>query len=283
MRSKKSLLLAGLAAFVAVTFLALGCSDDDTTTPSTPTTPADNNGIETVLPLVQTQVHQYLDSIVVEMEAGLKVATFTEAGSNNDIGDLFMGGGYPDSTRTANSWIVSYLTDLGSGVGTKTIVDSIAYIVGGNLSVTAHNAEAMFARHKFNYQTSDTVNSYTDLTNHGDLHITGINTTTATVNGTFNVVVDSKHISTDSLVWNNWTIDVTTNNLTFVRTSDSWTNGCPNSGTATVNVVWERTLPNSVPTYTQWQFDITFTDGVMEADVTTGSLSATYGRTLCTP
>ena len=278
MRSKRSLLLAGMAAFVAVTIMALGCSDDDQPAPAAPV----DNGIESLLSAVQTQVHQYLDSAVVTMYAGLKVATFVDTGSAEDVGNLFMGSGFPDSTRSG-SWIVSYLTDLSSGAGTKSIVDSITYVVDGHFGVNARNAEAMYARHKFNFVSDDTTVTFTNLTNHGDLHITGIVGTTATINGAFDVTVRDKVVNDQSTLWNNWTIQVNATDLTFNRTSTAWTSGCPNSGTATVNVVWQQAQDDHIPTYTQWQMNITITDGQMAVDVTTGNLSSSYEHSLCTP
>lgn len=278
MRSTKSLLLAGMAAFVAVTIMALGCSDDNQPTPPAPV----DNGIESLLSAVQTQVHQYLDSAVVTMDAGLRVATYVDAGSADDVGDLFMGSGFPDSTQSS-SWIVSYLTDLSSGVGTKSVVDSITYVIDGHFGVNAKNAQDMYARHKYNFVSDDTTATFTDVINHGDLHITGIQGTTATINGTFDITVRDKDVTGNTTLWNNWTIQVNTTDLMFDRTSTAWTSGCPNSGTATVNVVWQQAQNDDVPTYTQWQMDITFTDGEMAVDVTTGNLSSSYEHSLCTP
>jgi hypothetical protein len=279
MRFKKSLLLAGTVAFIAVIFLALGCSDDDTQ--PTPPVP-ENNGIESLLSDVQTQVHLCLDSTVNAMYAGLKVAAFIETGSNTDIGDIFMGSGIPDSILNIQPWVVAYLTDLQSGTGLKTIIDSLTYIVNGHLSVNAHDAQGMYARHKYNYVSEDTTVTFSDLSNNDDLQILGINTTTATLNGTFSSVRRDKVVTEDSTVWNNWTVDVTMTDLTFAKDGSVWTSGCPNSGSCTVTALWQYTTEDEIPVTTEWQFDITFTDGVMDVDVSIGNLSASYEYTLCT-
>ena len=153
MRSSKSLVLVGTVAMVAVIAMALGCSDDET--PVTPPTPPVDNGIESMLTLVQDQVHEYLDSTTVIMEAGLRVATITEA-NTEVVGDVFMGTGHPDSTHDNSVWIVSWLTDLQSGVGTKNIIDSLSYLVNNQLSVEARNATAMFVKHHYSYESADT-------------------------------------------------------------------------------------------------------------------------------
>jgi len=282
MRSNRSLLLAGLAAIVAVTFLALGCSDDDTTTPVTPA--PEVSTFETMLGVVQEQVSLYLDSAVATMESGLAVAKFVnpDVVRPGDIGDLFMGSGFPDSTVGGSDWIVSYLTDISSGLGTKTVVDSITYVVDGRYNNSARDAESMFARHKFQFINQDTTITSVDIIHHGDLDITGISGVTATINGSFSATVRDKFVSTDSTAWNYWTIETTVNDLTFTSAGGGWTSGCPNSGTCTINVIWQRAVDDELPTYTQWQLDVTITDGVIAVDVATGNLTASYEDTVCT-
>jgi len=282
MRSSKSLLLAGMTAIIAVTIIALGCSDD---TKPTPSTPPEDHGIESMLSVVQGQVHECLDSAVNTMESGLSVAAFTDAGSADitDIGDMFMGSGIPDSTVGQSPWIVSWLTDLGSGASILRIVDSLSYVVNGALSVDAHDADAMFIKHNFSFVNQDTTVSFTDVSNYGFLHFTGIDGTTATANGEFTVNLKDKYVSDDSTTWNNWTVQTTVTNLTFVRTGTSWTSGCPNSGTCQVDVQYTYSRNEDIPVTTFWQFDITFTDGAMAVDVSTGPLSSSYEYTLCTP
>ena len=284
MRSNKSLLLAGLAAIVVLAFLALGCSDDDNTTTTPPVTPDPDGTFETMLSEVQTQVSLYLDSALTTMESGLRVAKFVnpDVVRPGDIGDLFMGSGFPDSTDGTSDWIVSYLTEISAGVGTRMVVDSITYVVNGHYSNSARDAESMFARHKYSYLNQDTTVTSIDVIHHGDLDITGINTYTATINGSFTATVRNKFVSTDSTAWNYWTIETTVNDLDFTTTDGAWTNGCPNSGTCTVNVIWQHAVDEELPTYTQWQLEFTFTDGEVAVDVATGNLSASYQDTVCT-
>lgn len=279
MRSSKSLLLAGLAAIIAVTIIALGCSDD---TKPTPPTPPEDHGIQSMLALVQGQVHEYLDSAVNTMESGLRVATFVDVGSA-DIGDVFMGSGLPDSTIDEHFWIISWLTDLVIGTGTLRIVDSLTYVVNGEMSINARGADAMYVKHNFSYENQDTTVTFTDVSNHGFVHFTGIDSATAVANGEFTINLKDKFVSADSTTWNNWTIQATVSDLTFVRTGTSWTSGCPNSGTCQVNVQYTYSRDEDIPTTTLWQFDITFTDGAMAVDVSTGPLSSSYEYTLCTP
>ncbi|MEW5795613.1 MAG: hypothetical protein AB1772_04550 [Candidatus Zixiibacteriota bacterium] len=278
MRFIKSLLPAGTTVSLTV-FLALGCSDDKKLTPPTP---PEDHGIESMLGLIQSQVHEYLDSAAAAMEAGLEVATFIDV-DYTDIGDAFMGPGLPDSTVDQRRWIVSYLTDLSSGTGTLSIIDSLAYVVNGNLSINARGAQAMYVKHNYGFVSDDTTVTFTDRTNRGDLHITGIDGTTATINGEFQVTIRDKFVASDSTVWNNWIINSTVSELAFTRTGLTWTTGCPNSGTCTVNVEYQYGRNEDIPTTTEWQFDITFTDGTIAADVAVGQLRTSYDYTLCTP
>jgi hypothetical protein len=280
MRSSKTLLLAGMATIVAVLTMALGCSDDSTPTYTPP--PVENNGIESLLGVVQDQVHAYLDSAITATESALRVATYVDVGTD-DIGSGFMGPVIPDSTRGDKYWIVSFATDLQAGAGTMSIVDSLTYVVDGKLSVNAKGADAMYVKHNYGFQSLDTNVTYTDIVHHGFLHITGIDGTTATINGDFVTTIDSKVVTVVSTVWDNWTLEVTVTNLAVDRDGDSWTTGCPGSGNCTVGAAYEHAEDQDIPTTTNWNLDITFTDGNMAVDVTTGNLNTSYEHTLCTP
>jgi len=280
MRSSKTLLLAGMATVVAVLAIALGCSDDSTPTYNPP--PEENNGIESLLGVVQDQVHAYLDSAITATESALRVATFIDIGTD-DIGNNFMGPVIPDSTRDDAYWIISYATDLQAGAGTMIIVDSLTYVVNGDLSVNARGADAMYIKHNYGFQSLDTNVTYTDIAHRGYLHITGIDGTTATINGDFVTSINSKVVTNDSTVWNNWALEVAVTNLTVDREGDSWTTGCPGSGSCTVDAEYEYARDQDIPVTTNWYLDITFTDGNMAVDVTTGNLNTSYEHTLCTP
>lgn len=278
MRSSKSLVLAGIVSTMAVMAMVFGCSDDET--PVAP--PPDDNGIESLLGVVQEQVHQYLDSATEIMESALEVATFVDAGTD-DIGDAFMGGVLPDSTRDNNVWIVSWLTDLSSGTGTMFVVDSLTYVKDGGLQVTARNAEEMYVKHHYTYQSDDTTLSFTDLSHSGMLHIEGIQQGQATIAGGLNAYVENKQVTAQNTVWNNWTIEVQATNLVFDKDGEAWSSGCPNSGNCSVNVTYVQARNEDLPTMTNWQFDITFTDGLMDVDVSVGQLRTSYEHQLCTP
>ena len=280
MRSRNSLILVGVVTALAVSVLVLGCSDDDTPTTTTPV--EEDHGIESMLDIVSAQVNQYLDSAVTAMESGLRVATFADIGGD-DIGDAFMGAIHPDSTNGDNDWIIAWVTDLQAGLGTMTIVDSLTYVVGGELGVSANGADAMYVKHNYSYQAADTTVSFNNVAHRGFVHITGIDGMTATVNGDFRTVVNDKFVSSDSTVWNDWVIEADLCDLQMVRTGDCWTTGCPNSGTASVTVQYTYARDLDIPTTTIWDYQVAFSDGEIDVDVTIGNLSTSYEYTLCTP
>lgn len=282
MRSTKTLILAGIAAILIVGLLGLGCSDNDAPTTTTTTIILEDNGIDALVGTVSTQVNAYLDSAVSVIDAGLQVATFIDIDAG-DIGDVFMGGFLPDSTKEEHNWIVSWATDLQAGLGRLTIIDSLTYIVNGALSVSARDATDMWVKHNYNFQTSDTTVTFNNLSQHGSLHIAGIDGTTALINGEFSTVISNKFVSNDSTTWNEWTISMDVNNLAVSRTGAAWDNGCPVSGAVTAVVEYLQAKDTDVPTVTVWEFNMTFTDGAVAVNVSTGNLSASYDLALCTP
>jgi len=130
--------------------------------------------------------------------------------------------------------------------------------------------------------SSDTTLTFTDLANDGDLHIEGIDGNTATINGTLNASIYDKFVSTDSTAWNVWEIEATLTDVDVTKTSTAWTCGCPNSGSATVNVDYTYSKDSDLPMTTSWVFEVTFTDGAMDVDVSIGNLSESYEHDLCT-
>ncbi|MCD6248865.1 MAG: hypothetical protein J7J98_00865 [candidate division Zixibacteria bacterium] len=278
MRSSKSLFLAGCLTVLALVLVGFGCSDDVTTT----VIPEEDNGIESRLEEVSSQVNAHIDSVIAVVESGLRVATFIDIGTG-DIGGAFMGSVLPDSTMDDNNWIVSWATDLQAGLGTLNIVDSLTYIVGGALSVNAKDATEMHVKHNYNYTSSDSTVSFTDIDNNGNLHFDGIDGNTATVNGTVRSVVIDKDVSTSGTIWNDWTLETSVSNLAVTKSSSSWTNGCPETGTAVISVEHRYAENLDVPVTTNWEMTVTFTNGNAVVDVVTGQLSTSYENSFCTP
>jgi hypothetical protein len=279
MRSRNSLILVGVVTALMVSVLALGCSDDDTPTTTVPV--EEDHGIESMLDGVSSQVHQYLDSAVSVMEAGLEVAVFVDAGT--DIGSIFMGSITPDSTHSG-TWVVSWATDLVAGLGTMNIVDSLSYLVDGQLSGSAKDATAMYVKHLYTWDAADTTVSSNNLVFRGDLEVTGLDGLTATINGGFDVNAEEKVVNDGATSWDIWDVQITLDNLQMIRASGGvWDSGCPNSGSCTVLVEYTQAQNQDLPITTVWEYAVTFTDGEMDVDVSIGHLSTSYEETLCTP
>lgn len=279
MRSRRNLILVGLVSALMIAALVIGCSDDDT---PTSTAPVDENTLEETLGVVSQQVTAYLDSAVETMGSGLSVATWSDVGSETDIGDIFMGTVIPDTT-VLSDWIVSWVTDLQSGVGTMSINDSLTYVVNGSLTVEARNADQMYVKHHYLFESSDTTVTFSDLAQDVDLHVTGIDGNTATINGDFRSEIMNKEVTDNSTIWDEYVIEGTFTNLQMIKTGDAWTSGCPNGGTCELDVQYTNAVDDDLPVTTLWQFSITFDDGTMSADVAIGNLTADYEEDLCTP
>jgi hypothetical protein len=279
MRSRSNLILVGLVTALTIAAMVIGCSDDET---PTTTVTVDEVTLEETLDVVSQQVTSYLDSAVETMASGLSVATWSDVGSEGDIGDIFMGTVIPDTTILTD-WIVSWATDLQAGVGTMSITDSLSYEVNGVLTVEAHNADQMYVKHHYSFDAADTNATFTDLSQDVDLHIAGIDGNTATINGDFRSVLYAKEVTTNSTTWDQYIIEGTFIDLEMTKTGDAWTSGCPNAGTCTLDVQYTYAADLDLPVTTLWNFTITFTDGVMDVDVAIGNLTAAYEETICTP
>jgi hypothetical protein len=283
MRSSKSLFLAGCLMVLAMALIGLSCSGDDTTTtPVVPEDPEVDNGIEARLEEVSSRANAHLDSILTVFESGLEVATFIDAGTG-DIGNVFMGGVLPDSVKDENHWIVSWSTDLQAGLATRNIVDSLTYMVAGALSSSAKDATEMYVKHHYSYVGSDTTVSSVNVSNTADFAITGIDGSTATINGNYTSVINDKEVTADGTTWNDWTIVATASNVAVPKDGSSWTSGCPASGTITVSIEHRMAEDLDVPITTDWTLTATFTDGQAVVAVVTGQLATAYQNSFCTP
>lgn len=282
MRSSKSLFLAGCLTVLTMALVGLGCSDDTPTTTVIPVEVDEDNTIETLLEEVSSQANAHVDSVLTMVGDGLQVATFIDAG-NDDLGNVLTGSGFPDSTREENNWIVIWATDLQAGLGIRTSVDSLTFIVAGALSASAKDATAMHIKHHFDYVTSDSTVSHTNVANTGYLDITGIDGNTATVSGVLTSVINDKEVTSEGTVWDDWFIETTISNFAVTKAGSSWTNGCPESGTVTMSIEHRHAEGLDVPVSTNWDMTATFTDGDAAVSVVTGQLSTSYENSFCTP
>jgi hypothetical protein len=193
-----------------------------------------------------------------------------------------MGSIPPDSVQESNNWVVSFATNLQAGLGITSVVDSLTYVKDGQISVNPEDAEEMHYVHNYDFRSQDTTVSFDDYTCRGYVHITDIPADTATLNGDFTAFVESKVVTGSDTEWNQWEIETTLNNVKVARTGSSFDTGCPCSGTAVVTVQHLQAENLHVPTINIWQFDVTFNNGTINVDVSTGNLSTSYQHELCT-
>ena len=282
MRSRRSLILVGIIAAATFGFVLHSCSEEDET-PTNITVIDDSQTLQEMLGPVAAQVNAHLDSVVATIESGLSVAVYIGTGGATDIGDIFMGSYPPDSTHEIQNWIVSWATDLQAGLGALTVVDSLTYVLDGQITADPADAEEMYFKHQLTFASLDTTVSFADFGLHGNMHVTDIQTDTATINGTFQAELHDKFVSSESTVWHDWSMQTTLADLRVVGTGTSFDHGCPAGGSATVMLQYRYAKDDHVPVITAWQFDVTFDDGTIDVDVTTGNLAAAYRHQLCQP
>jgi len=278
MRSLKSLFLVGLVAVLSIGYVMYGCSDDDKSTTTTNNDPTIEEMLVQVAPVINAQ----LDSAVAVMESGLGVAVYIGTGGSTEIGDLLTGPAIPDSVNELNGWIVSYITDLQSGVGLNETYDSLTYLHVGQLSVNAANADGMRYIHNFQFTSADTTSTHTDHDFRMSLQVIDIQTDTATISGTMDVVINEKEVETGGTEWNDWAMEATFTDVTVTRDGSSFDTGCPCSGTISITLEHSVTVDDAEPTVTVWQFEVTFDHGTATVNATTGTSSTDYEVEVCT-
>ncbi len=275
MRFRNSLFLVGIIALCTVGLVLFGCSDDDN-----PPTINNNNVVDYVLEAVTAQVNEHLDTTVARFDAGISVAGVT---STDIIDDRLLGPLIPDSSVEVDNWFVWFASDLEAGVGIA-IIDSLQYLYRGVAQADAVGADELTFTHYYTCTHGDTTVSYANTSLQSDLDLTNIDNVAATINGNVNTDIHSKLVTTDSTVWEDWTIEAAVSEVTVQKKITGWDTGCPATGTVQVNVTYTRQNGTANPSSTEWVFTATFDDGVASVDVTnTDDLSTSYEEQVCNP
>ncbi len=276
MRSRNLIFIVGLVVLSAFLLMVVGCSDDD----SAPTQVFDDGDTDSIahpqFSAVKDQVEGFVDDTRGFVNDGLSMTV----ASAQELDDLVFGPVPPDSSQTSDYWLIYFLWQSSLRIWA---LDSIRFLDDGVPQETALGADQILFRHYWRKSVDDTTVSYTIFDIHSDLDITGVDGTTATANGTHDLAVESKYVSDDSTVW--WTFDVqaTITDYTVNKADTYWNYGCPVSGSMTVTVDASYQKDSGEAVNTSWRFDLTLTDGLMDADVTLGSQTCSYSTQVCTP
>ncbi|MBD3258716.1 hypothetical protein GF377_09810 [candidate division GN15 bacterium] len=283
MRSRNYLMLVGLIAICSLGLAFVGCGDDD----DSPTVAGDNTDL---YGLVQTQVNSTLETAVGHFANALSVAETIELDTDglgdqyvDTLGDRLLGPAPLDSgiTPQGDGWWAIYSTDLQAGI-TTIHVDSIRWLDGGTPITDAGEADALDFRRHYSTSNSDTSSTYADKSYSSDLHITGIDGSTATITGTVSYDLQSKLISADSSVWQSYDVDVEITGMGVGKLASGWGTGCPTSGTATITVAQTYKKNSGAEQTVNWTISVTFTNGTAAYDVTNdAALNADYEASIC--
>ncbi|RKX23596.1 MAG: hypothetical protein DRP45_10165 [Candidatus Zixiibacteriota bacterium] len=279
MQFRNSLITVGLITLITCSFVFFGCSSDNDTGP-TVTKP---NASQDFLEMVSAQVSEHLDSTVSRFWAGLSIAT---AQDRDTVSYALFGPTLPDSTEESTDWNVWFLTNLEAGANMvlTVTIDSLMYSANGTSQAPGPGADQLIFKHHYIVTNTDSTVTNADLDLHSSITFSNIDSTVATANGTVSMVIDSKFVSADSTVWNDWDIQASVTDMRVARVGNQWDSGCPISGTASVVLTHTHQIDSDAATTYVWTYTTTFTNGAATATVTNDAyLTASYSDNICTP
>jgi len=272
MRSRSIISIVGFCALSAIVLMVVGCSDDD---PVSPPVTGDNNTIANPqFSAVQSQVNDFVGSTI-----GLVNDGFSMTGVKVEVLDEIVFGPEPfDSSNYIDDWRIFFLMQAGTQIYG---LDSIQFLKNGVPQATIAGMDEIRYKHYYRVAMDDTTVTYVNSDSHSDMRFTNLDDSVATVTGSYNLVIESKYVSADSTVWQDYDIQAALTSLTVNATS-GWSGGCPASGSVSVTVeaTYQKDAEQAVST--NWEFSLSFTDGMMETDVVLGTDSATYSSQVCT-
>jgi hypothetical protein len=275
MSSRKSLFAVGLSLAALALLALVGCGGDDKTTSSANllTGTAYNGAVN--------QVNALVDSTLGVIGKGLTTVIIgTTQDDIDQVPGLFYGSGGGDATSDGN-WLVLTTTSLATGV-TNYYLDSIQYLKADQPYHDAATADAMTVKHYWQRYVEDTTSSYQNYEIRSDLAVTTLSSDNATVDGENVLTLGTKTVGSQETVWENYRIVSSLESLSIGSGDNAWMDGCPVSGTVASNVRYIRTVGDTAPDTTNFEFTLTFDDGSVTASVVSGVQSNVYTNDFCT-
>ncbi|UCC43600.1 MAG: hypothetical protein JSU65_10730, partial [Candidatus Zixiibacteriota bacterium] len=257
MRSRSLVLIVGLFLVPACLLIAFGCSDDD----PAPTQITDETNDSIANPYfvpAQDQVEEFVGATESIIHDGLSFSTASAAALMQIVF-----GPYVPQDSSSDTWTIFFLLEAGAQMWG---LDSIQFCRNGVPQSDGHLADQINYKHYLSFRNNDTTVTFTDHYRHSDFALTGLDGSTATVNGLHEYEVQSKFVYADSTVWWSYNLQATFANWTVLKNGSNWTTGCPTSGTGSVAVSVTYQKDAGTPVTTDWEFDLTMTDGSMEVE-----------------
>jgi hypothetical protein len=275
MRSHKAVFALGFVVAVGVGLLLVGCSSDDLATGGTVT-------IDPQYDAVTGQVNQMVDSALALAAQSLDI--FVESRSHTDSihgEDNFQDflEASADTVTIDGDWYVLINTDFQSAY-TNYQIDSFIFLASGVPVTLAVTADAMLAKRALEIAYYRTDQSYNDYVVHSDFDFSGLNTNLGTVNGAVNLDGIIQDVSDGLTVLTTYEILAEFSSLVVDEDAGGWASGMPVSGSCEVTVGWTYKNGSAPEKVSDWTYDITFTDGEMQVEVTDGLVTTTYLRDL---
>ncbi len=276
MRSHKVTAILGLFALAAFGISMVGCgSDSPTSTAGSLTDPA--------FMAVQDQVDNMVDSTLVNIVNGFE--NLSNITNDGGVDPVFYGPVKPDSDLVsvtyADGWHVVVVSRTRATFQSR-LRDSVQFFSGDAVTQLPNNTDSLYYRHQWQFTFGDTAVTHAQLHSYSNMTIGGLQDSIANIAGQHEVQVQTKHVTADSTVWRNFTLNSDINDLQVAKTFVGWAQGCPNSGTITGTVAMSYRKDDSAPVQSTWEYSLSFSNGTMSATVTQGTTTWRYTTDVCT-
>lgn len=284
MRSQNRYLVSGLIVAALFAFALVGCSDDETTTPTAPPTTGSLDDAEFVV--MQEQVNILADSVVTFFRHAINAC----AGLANEAIPVQynVAPGSDDQYESvySNGWHKIDWSLL-SASGLTMIVDSIQFIKGSSPYTSPMGARSVTLVHNWYY--AGELNSVTDTTD-GRCYLTVSNLygSPSTADGTVEHTCFNEYDVASTTVTRTYDFDVTLSDFELPQAAsgegtDAFDNydSCPLEGTIEADVTMTYSVDGGTAATTTWEVEIQFTDGEAEVEVLSNNVVWTYDCTVC--
>lgn len=281
MRSRKLMLLLGTVVVLAASLTFYGCSKDDS-----PTGQVGNLNNPEFL-AVHEQVSDFVDSTLAWFNDGL--GSMNRLAADTVVDPILYGPTDPNAITdsasviyTDDGWHVVYF-EFHADAYSSILVDSIQFRKAGVYQQGVADLETLLYKHNWGYNSSDTTVTHTDYTGNVDYLFDNLDEQQCTVTGTTSWDAHSKFVSADSTVWRDFEIDVTYTGGRIDKTGSGWAQGCPESGTFSVDVEMTYQKDAGTPVVTVWNVTVTFNSGIAAVVATQGETTWSYSSRECWP
>jgi hypothetical protein len=284
-------LTALAAALLVIMALAIGCSDDEATTPTI--TYGDND--DPAFVAVQTQIDEVLGSIVGDFASGMG-SLYVLLGDTESVRAQLMPPWMVDNpeeepvdtliTGYANDWHYVYASYLGEYYR-SVYRDLLQYRIDG-VPVEHPNASVDYI-HTIKSWTITGLNqnvSHLDLNGRSDYVLSNLDQDVATVEGSGHHMTEVTYIAADTSFIGNYSFNVTVDNVQITKAPTGWINACPTSGTITLALshvyTWTSAESSGNGSGT-WTISATFADGTATVTANNGTTTWQYTAEVCQP